>query len=119
VKLSLPAKLLKAWLHLRQNGRCILCGEALDLSIPRHAYGSVTFEHVLPRLLGGSVGRSNLALSHKECNHWRGARRILRCVRPPLLETVTQRGRRPLIPMCGIWYSHFRLPLGDRRWGKP
>ena len=117
--MSLDLATLKAWLHLRQNGRCLLCGEALDLSISRGAYGSVTFEHVLPKLLGGAKGRSNLALSHKECNHWRGSRRLLRCVRPAWLESVSERGRRPLVPMCGIWFSHFRLPIGDRRWGRP
>lgn len=117
--MTLRAEMMKAWLHLRQNGRCVLCGESIDLSVPRHAYGSATFEHVIPKLLGGATGRSNLALSHKECNHWRGARRVLRCVRPPLLDVVTERGRRRLVPMCGIWYSHFRLPPGDWRWEMP
>ena len=84
MKLSLPAKLLKAWLHLRQNGRCILCGEALDLSIPRHQYGSVTFEHVEPKVKGGAHGRSNLAVSHWECNRFRRDERRLKLIRPDL-----------------------------------
>lgn len=73
---------MKAWLFFRQNGRCILCGEPMSLDTPRHEYGSVTFEHVEPRVKGGAKGRSNLAVSHWECNRLRRDERRLKLFRP-------------------------------------
>lgn len=81
---GVPAADLKAWLYFRQGGRCVLCGEAIDLSIPQHQYGSATFEHVKPLVHGGGKGRTNLALSHWECNRLRRDERRLKLLRPHL-----------------------------------
>ena len=65
-----------------QNGECFLCGELLDLSIRRHTYGAVTWEHILPKILGGTDRRENLALSHVECNMKRSGSLSTDIVRP-------------------------------------
>jgi hypothetical protein len=112
----MSAALNKAWHLLLQNGRCVLCGEPLFLELSPHAHGGPTFEHKTPQNAGGAFGRFNRALSHRECNQWRGDRAVLSCVRPPALNVAAPEGRRPLVPMSGIWFSHFRLPLTDPRW---
>lgn len=107
---------LKAWLHLLQNGRCILCGEAIHLELPRGAYGAPTFEHLNPRTKGGTDSRYNLGLSHAECNHHRGTRLTLKFVRPEQSPIALEPGYRTLVPFPGIWHSHFKLPIWDPRW---
>lgn len=111
------ALLEKAWHLLMQNGRCVMCGEALFLLCHPQGHGGPTFEHKVPQNKGGAFGRSNRALSHCECNRWRGDRTVLTCVRPaPMITGGSRENRRGLVPMSGVWYSHFRLPLGDPRW---
>lgn len=69
--------------HYRQQGGiCWLCGEPMDLFQPVHAWGSVSWEHVVPRLLGGSDQQVNLVLTHMECNKARGERFVFRLSRP-------------------------------------
>lgn len=107
------------WAFFLQGGRCILCGEPIDMSLPVHTYGSPTFEHKTPLSLGGAAWRYNLAISHYECNCHRGARLGLKFIRPEKEPIPLEPGRRPLVPMCGIWHSHFRLPVTDPRWELP
>lgn len=52
-----------------QNWRCCYCGVCMAAPDGRRA----TFEHVLPRSLGGSDLIGNLAISCHDCNNKRGA----------------------------------------------
>jgi hypothetical protein len=108
----------KWWSFFLQNGRCILCGGALCIEADPHTYGGPTFEHKVPVSHGGAAWRQNRALSHHECNGARGGRSTLKLLRPEQHpgKVVDERGRRRLVPMCGIWYSHFRMPPEDPRW---
>ena len=65
-----------------QGGICWLCGEPMDMFQPAHAWGSVSWEHVIPRLLGGSDSPKNFVLTHMECNKARGDRFVFRLSRP-------------------------------------
>jgi 5-methylcytosine-specific restriction endonuclease McrA len=59
---------MKVWMWLRQDGKCLLCGEPIDMTIPRNHYGGASTEHKRPVVRGGNNGRGNLALTHWECN---------------------------------------------------
>lgn len=74
---------LKVWLWLRQDGKCFLCGELIDLTIPRNKYGACSCEHLIPKVRGGTDCRNNLAATHWECNKKRGTGRWLKQMRPP------------------------------------
>lgn len=73
---------VKVWMWLRQDGKCLLCGEAIDLMIPRNRYGGASVEHKWPVSRGGKNGSSNLALTHWECNKKRGGAAWLKQMRP-------------------------------------
>jgi 5-methylcytosine-specific restriction endonuclease McrA len=108
--------IFRLWSLLMQNGRCLLCGEAIFIEQDPHSYGGPTIEHKVPVNRGGAAWRQNQALSHHECNRWRGDRLLLKCSRPPQDGPRARENRRGLVPVSGIWYSHFRLPVEDRRW---
>jgi hypothetical protein len=105
----------KLWSFFMQGGRCLLCGEPLFIDQAPHSYGGPTIEHKVPINKGGAAWLRNRAISHHECNKWRGDRSVMKCARPGN-EVSERAGRRPLVPVPGIWYSHFRLPLEDPRW---
>lgn len=110
----------KFWAFFLQGGRCLLCGEAVFMDRAPHSYGGPTVEHKVPVNHGGAAWRRNRAISHYECNCLRGPRLSLRIVRPSEREGLTLPGRRtPLVPMNGIWYSHFHLAVEDARWERP
>lgn len=73
---------IKVWMWLRQDGKCLLCGEPIDLTIPRNRYGAASTEHKRPVVRGGNNGRGNLALTHWECNKRRGSGTWLKQTRP-------------------------------------
>lgn len=52
--------------HIRkiQSNRCAICGEVFGSGKP-------TFEHVVPKALGGKNAR-NIVLTHERCNTLRG-----------------------------------------------
>lgn len=79
----LDHSVLKVWLWIRQDGKCFLCGEAIDPTIPRNHYGALSAEHLWPRVRGGPNGRFNLAATHLECNKKRGRNTWLKQMRPP------------------------------------
>lgn len=81
--IGIDHSVLKVWLWLRQDGMCFLCGEAIDLTIPRNQYGACSAEHLMPKSSGGADCRNNLAATHWECNKKRGVGRWLKQVRPP------------------------------------
>lgn len=51
----------KARLLQYQNGTCCWCGHYLS-------FAQATWEHIIPKSLGGPDHESNLALSHESCN---------------------------------------------------
>jgi 5-methylcytosine-specific restriction endonuclease McrA len=79
---------IKVWMWLRQDGKCLLCGEPIDLIIPRNRYGAASTEHKRPMVRGGQNGRDNLAVTHWECNKRRGSGTWLKQVRPPPGEKI-------------------------------
>lgn len=68
---------LRAELFAKQNGLCHLCGKLMTLQRKGKLGVSVsalfaTFDHLLPRALGGTAYYTNLALAHRKCNSARG-----------------------------------------------
>lgn len=57
------------------GGICLLCGDAIDLTLSgNHPHGP-TLEHVIPVSRGGSPDDpANLSASHRHCNITRGDR---------------------------------------------
>lgn len=49
------------------DSKCFVCKE--HIATPEEA----TIEHIIPRSRGGSNSRTNLALSHRECNQAKGS----------------------------------------------
>jgi len=98
------------WHLLRQSARCIVCGEALFPEIPPPKRGSVTREHKVPRVHGGSNSMSNIGASHHECNRSRNDRMTLRRLRPDVGSGQRQghKWRAQLVtqsPVCGLWWT--------------
>lgn len=108
----------RAWHILMQNGRCVICGEPLFLDVPHLSYGGFSWEHKVPRSHGGSNGRMNAAGSHRECNQQRRNSAKLKGVRPPAEPEPPKerKNRNPVVLAPNIWWSHFKLPLEDKRW---
>ena len=61
---------MKIRLAEAQNWRCCYCGCRMDKTERRR---EPTFEHVIPRALGGSDDESNLVIACCACNQDRGA----------------------------------------------
>jgi hypothetical protein len=77
--------------YQRQEGLCWLCNEPIDLFQPVHSYGAPSWEHVIPRCLGGSDGWANVVLTHNECNKARRDRFIWRLERPAPGQSLKRR----------------------------
>lgn len=58
-------------------GECWLCGESVDMTLPRTADMGPTVDHVIPIYHGGWDVRMNVRLAHKACNVRRGRRVVL------------------------------------------
>lgn len=54
-----------------QNGCCWLCGWRMSLD-PREELAYATFDHVKPRVHGGTLEPENVMMAHKYCNNQRG-----------------------------------------------
>ena len=68
--------LLDALVH-RDGPDCGICGEPVDLEVKSGPSGDGrghSFDHVIPRSLGGPDTLDNLRLTHWECNHLRFAK---------------------------------------------
>ena len=52
----------------RDNYLCHLCGEPVDMSLPRTSKLGATLDHVIPVSRGGVDSRENLKLAHWICN---------------------------------------------------
>jgi 5-methylcytosine-specific restriction endonuclease McrA len=63
-------------LWTRQAGRCAICGEPMPSGRFDVAHATIwknrrpTFDHIRPKLTGGTDAAANLQLAHAECN-WR------------------------------------------------
>ncbi len=103
------------WHLLRQNGRCLLCGEALFLEVKPPKYGGVSREHKIPKVHGGTESMSNIGASHCECNFARGNSLSLRRFRPPRGGTQPhgRKWRAQLFTAspAGLWWTQRATPF--------
>ncbi len=88
---------------LEQYGLCLLPNVPMSLECRSDAYA--TFEHLLPLGRKGTNERTNLALSHKKCNHARGER-LLPGISPPVREPYVPKVPDRLIPFTSAWLAH-------------
>lgn len=58
----------------RDERTCHICGDAVDLSLPKYHPMSKSFDHVIPLSKGGSHSMVNVKLAHFGCNSRKGAR---------------------------------------------
>lgn len=65
----------RAAVIVRDEGRCQICRELVDLDAGPYEPMSVNLDHVVPRSCGGSHDVANLRLTHRACNLRRGAGR--------------------------------------------
>lgn len=57
----------------RDGQNCMICGEQLDRRIRNETSPHyITFDHILPRSLGGGDELANKRLAHQRCNQDRG-----------------------------------------------
>lgn len=57
----------------RDGDLCWICGLKLDRrNRNEFSPGYITFDHVIPRALGGIDSIENIRLAHKKCNNERG-----------------------------------------------
>jgi len=54
-----------------QKGACWLCGHPMSLD-PREKFAFATFDHIQPKVHGGSRAPINVMMAHALCNHQRG-----------------------------------------------
>jgi hypothetical protein len=58
----------------RDGSMCHICGEAVDMALPKYHPKSKSFDHVIPLAKGGPHSMDNVKLSHFGCNSRKGAR---------------------------------------------
>lgn len=57
----------------RDGCLCSICRDPLDRGLTdEHHPRYITFDHILPRALGGTDREDNLRLAHRRCNELRG-----------------------------------------------
>lgn len=56
-------KQLTARLHQRQNGKCFICGDAIELGVSK-----TDVDHIIPLANKGKDDENNFALTHSSCN---------------------------------------------------
>lgn len=54
----------RRWLHARDNGRCGICGEPVEIT-------EMDIDHIVQLAEGGSDDPSNLRVTHAPCNRRR------------------------------------------------
>lgn len=61
------------FLMSRDGANCTICNGPLDRHLRDwHGPNYITFDHLIPRSLGGTDVISNLRLAHQHCNNERG-----------------------------------------------
>lgn len=110
---SIDVRLL--WHLLRQNGRCLVCGDALIPGVKPPRYGGMSREHKVPKIHGGSDAMANIGASHSECNLYRGERMSLRWLRPepPSGQKAGRKWRSQLLTTSpgGLWWTQRKIDL--------
>ena len=61
---------LERRLHDRQNGRCFICDELVDLVLHK---GQLDIDHINPLIKDGLDAENNFGLTHASCNRSKGA----------------------------------------------
>jgi 5-methylcytosine-specific restriction endonuclease McrA len=64
---------LKHRLRDRQNGRCFICDEIIDLVLQK---GQLDIDHIDPLIKDGLDSENNFALTHASCNRSKGLRTL-------------------------------------------
>lgn len=80
---SVRDRIRRASLFRKQHGNCHWCSEKMSMdSIKLNIHGELrcndafaTFEHVIPKSMGGTRRHPNLVLAHASCNRKRHKRR--------------------------------------------
>ncbi len=89
---SLP--LTRRNLYLRDNGRCVYCGQKISLA-------SFTIDHVIPRSKGGTTEWNNLVTACMACNNKKGNKRWKRgeifMTHQPFVPRLTKAAPRNLV----------------------
>lgn len=68
---------LRGLLYVLQSGRCIYCGEQMELEAdPGMEAAAATFDHLRPSSGGGSDAAWNKALACRRCNMAKGDRSV-------------------------------------------
>lgn len=68
---------LRVRLYAAQGGACSLCGEQMSLNrgdSPDTPRLYATFDHQIPKCMGGRNSKGNLKLAHLQCNFRRGGK---------------------------------------------
>jgi len=92
------AGIRRMWLlaSVQEHGpRCWLCCHPLPdiLGLPVEPIWATTFDHVVPRSLGGGENHKNLRLAHRRCNSKRGTLAVDEALRASLRLQVPRRIR--------------------------
>ena len=69
-------RVLRSEIARRDEYRCHLCGEKVDMKVAWPDPMSPSLDHVVPLSLGGTHGPANVKLAHLWCNTKKGARGI-------------------------------------------
>jgi hypothetical protein len=81
---------MRADLFAKQGGKCHWCQKPMTMHNPtgRPTGAFASFEHLLPRSLGGRFTADNIVLAHKTCNHHRESYRhkLARYAHDPMRE---------------------------------
>jgi len=83
---------------LRDNGKCLYCGKQVTLS-------TFTFDHVIPRKLGGKSGWLNVVVSCERCNNRKGGKTAEQAgmvlIRKPFTPTLNKAAPKEIINKIG------------------
>src|SRR5439155_27170517 len=86
---------LEQKLSKRQNGRCFICDEPVDLMLHK---GTLDIDHIDPLLDDGLDAENNFALTHASCNRSKGASNLVVARRlaefEKLQDRTTKQGQR-------------------------
>lgn len=75
-------KRMKERFYVAQQGKCWLCGLAMQMTGKKSHPLAATWDHILPVSKGGTGKQDNLMLAHRECNIRRGDRHEVRALEP-------------------------------------
>lgn len=63
---------LKLKLFEKQEGLCAYCGRPMRLDVVQNSKMRATLDHIIPLFAGGTWAKTNLILSCRKCNNYKG-----------------------------------------------